>query len=69
MTRAGKIKVKEKFPISEQGNTVGNLLDVTECQILLDTGVSKSFMPKAHYLRCKSFHSLQDLHSKLREFK
>ena len=36
---------------------VGKLLDGTECQILLDTGASKSFMSKLHYLRCKSLHS------------
>ena len=44
MTRASKIKVEENFPISEQGYMVGKLLDGTECQILLDTGASKSFM-------------------------
>ena len=33
-------------------------MDGTECQILLDTGVSKSFMSKPHYLHCKSLHSL-----------
>ena len=44
MTRASKIKVEETFPISEQGYTVGKLLDGSECQILLDTGASKSFM-------------------------
>ena len=27
------------------------------CQILLDTGASKSFMSKSHYLCCKSLHS------------
>ena len=37
-----KIKVEESFPISEQGCTLGKLLDRTECQILLDTGASKS---------------------------
>ena len=36
---------------------VGKLLDGTECQILLDTGASKSFMSKSHYLHCKSLHS------------
>ena len=40
-TRASKIKVGKTFPISEQGCTVGKLLDETECQILLDTGASK----------------------------
>ena len=46
MTRSYKIKAKERFPISEHGYTVGKLLDGTECQILLHTGASKSFMPK-----------------------
>ena len=41
MSRVSKIKVEERFPISEQGYTVGKLLDGTECQILLDTGASK----------------------------
>ena len=44
ITRASKIKAEEKFPISELGYTVGKLLDGVECQILLDIGVSKSFM-------------------------
>ena len=48
--RASKIKVEGKFPISEQGYMIGKLLDGTECQILLDTGTSKSFMSKSHYL-------------------
>ena len=39
--RASKIKVEERFPISEQGYTLGKRLDRTECQILLDTGASK----------------------------
>ena len=37
----------------KQGYTVGKLLDGTECQILLDTGASKSFMSKSYYLHCK----------------
>ena len=69
MTRLDKIKAEEKFPISEQGYTVGKLLDGTECQILSDTGASKPFMSKSHYLRCKSLHSLPKFVSKLKEFK
>ena len=61
--------MEEKFPISEQGYMVGKLLDETECQILLDTGASKSFMSKSHYLHCKSLHLLPQLASKHREFK
>ena len=37
---------------------MGKFLDGTECQVLLDTGASKSFMSKSHYLCCKSLHSL-----------
>ena len=53
-----KIKVEELFPISEQGYKMGKLLDGTECQILIGTRASKSFMSKSHYLCCKSLHSL-----------
>ena len=48
----------------KQGYTVGKLLDGTECQILLDTGASKSFMSNSYYLHCKSLHSLQKVASK-----
>ena len=40
MTRETRIKVKEKFPITGQGFTLGRLLDGTECQILLDMGAN-----------------------------
>ena len=59
-----KIKVEESFPISEQGYTLGKLLDGTECQILLDTGASKSFMSKSYYMYSKSLHSLLKFTSK-----
>ena len=35
-----------------------------ECQILLDTGVSKSYMSKSYYLRCKALHDLPKFASK-----
>ena len=56
-----KIKAEESFPISEQGYTIGKLLDGTECEILLDTGASKSFMSKSYYMCCKSLHTLPKL--------
>ena len=31
ITKASKIKAEERFPLSEQGYTVGKLLDGTEC--------------------------------------
>ena len=48
-----KIKAEESFPISEQGYTMGKLLDSTECQILFDTGASTSFMSKSYHMCCK----------------
>ena len=53
-----KLKVEESFPISENGYTLGRLLDGKKCQLLLDTGTSKSFMSKSFYMHCKSLHSL-----------
>ena len=53
-----KSKAEESFPISKHGYTLGRLLDGIECQILLDTGASKSFMSKSFYMKCKSLHSL-----------
>ena len=53
-----KLKAEESFPISEDGYTLGRLLDGTKCQLLLDTGASKSFMSKSFYMRCKSLHTL-----------
>ena len=64
ITRASKTKAEEKFPISEQGYTISKLLDGTECHILLETGASKSFMFKSHYLWCKSLHLLPKFASK-----
>ena len=63
-TQNKNLAIEEKFPITEQGYTVGKLLDGMECQILLDTGVSKSFMSKSYCLQCKSLHSLPKFASK-----
>ena len=53
-----KLRSEKSFPISEHGYTSGRLLDGIECQLLLDTGASKSFMSKSFYMQCKSLHSL-----------
>ena len=58
MTRGTKIKAEGRFPITGQGFTSGKLLDGTECQILLDTGTTKSYMSKSYYLQCKTLHAL-----------
>ena len=69
MKREEVMKAEESFPISEQGFVMGKLMNGEECQILLDTGVSKSYMSKSYYLRCKSLHKLPRFASKHREFK
>ena len=63
-SRNDKLKAEESFPISEQGYTLAKLLDGTECQLLLGTGASKSFMSKSFYMHCKSLHSLPKFASK-----
>ena len=42
----------------------GKLLDGTECQLLLDKSMSKSFVSKSFYMKCKSLHSLPKFASK-----
>ena len=58
MMRDTKIKAEERFPITGQGFASEKLLDGTECQILLDTGATKSYMSKSYYLQCKTLHAL-----------
>ena len=64
MKREEVMKAEESFPISEQGFVMGKLMNGEECQILLDTGASKSYMSKSYYLRCKSLHNLPKFASK-----
>ena len=64
LTHDKNLIVEERFPISKLGYTVGKLLNRTECQILLDTGTSKSFMSKSYYSCCKALHSLPKFASK-----
>ena len=60
-----KMVAEEKFLMSEQGYKTGKLLDGTECQILLNSRASKSFiLSKSHYLHCRSLHSLPKFASK-----
>ena len=62
-----KLRAEESFPISEHWYTSGKLLDGTECQLLLDTDASKSFMSKSFYMQCKSLHPLPKLASKIQK--
>ena len=64
MIRGDNLNVEGRFPIIGQGYVVGKLLDSAECQIVLNTGASKSFMSKSHYLHWKSLHVLSKFASK-----
>ena len=44
MKKEEVLKAEESFPISEQGYVTGKLLNGKGCQILSDTGASKSYM-------------------------
>ena len=65
MKREDIMKAEESFPISEQSFVIEKVLNGEECQILLDTGVSKSYMSKSYYLRCKVLHDLPKFASKI----
>ena len=45
--RDTKIQTDKRLSITGQGFASGKLLDGTECQILLDTGATKSYMFKS----------------------
>ena len=58
MNRNTEVKAEENFTITVQGYTKEKLLDDTECDILVGTGASKSYMSKSYFMRCKSLLSL-----------
>ena len=55
MSRKTEIKAEESFAMNTTGYTRGELLDGTECEILIDTGRSKSYMS---YMQCRSLHAM-----------
>ena len=63
-TKKNVIKAQEQFSITDHSTTVDTLLYVTECQIHLDRGATKSFMSKQCYLRNKSLYGLPKFSSK-----
>ena len=42
------------------------MLDGTNCEILIDTGASKSYMSKSYFLRCKNLHTMPEFTSTTR---
>ena len=58
MSRKTEVKAEESFAMNAAGDTRGELLDGTECEILIDTGMSKSCMSKPYYMQCRSLHTM-----------
>ena len=56
MTRNTEVKAEENFPMTATGYTRGQLLDGTDCDVLIDTGKSKSCMSKSYFLQCRLLH-------------
>ena len=66
MTRDTEVKLEESFPMTARGCTKGQLLDGTDCKILIDTGASKSYMSKSYFLHCKNLHTMPKFTSSTR---
>ena len=60
------MKAEESFPITARAYTRGELLDGTDCEILIDKGASKSYMSKSYFMQCKSLHAMPKFTSSTR---
>ena len=69
MTQEDNLMTEEMFSITEQGYTVGKLLDGTECQVLLDTRASKSFMSNLTIYNVNHSTHYQNLYQKAKRTK
>ena len=52
MSRKTEEKAEDSFAMNAAGHTRGELLDGTECEILIDTGTSKSCMSQTNPTTC-----------------
>ena len=62
MTRSTEVKAEENFPMTARGYTRGHLLDGTDCDVLIDTGTSKSYMSKSFFLQGKLLHAMPEIY-------
>ena len=62
MARNTEVKSEESFPMTARGYIKGQLLDGTDSEILIDTGVSKCYMSKLYFLQCRTCMQCQNLH-------
>ena len=69
MTRGTEVKAEESFPMTARGYTKGQLLDGTDCEILIDTGASKSICPNLTSCIARTCMQCQNLHLQPKESK
>ena len=69
MTRNTEVKAEENFPMTARGYTRGQLLYGTDCDVLIDTGASKSYMSKSYFLQCKSLQVMPKFTSTTKKIK
>ena len=70
MTRDTKVKAEENFPMTARGYSRGHLLDGTDCDVLIDTGASKSLHVQIIFSAMQSYCTrCQNLLPPHREFK
>ena len=60
MSRKTEVKAEESFAMNAAGHSRGELLDGTELEILIDTGMSKSYMSKSYYMQCQNLLPLPE---------
>ena len=68
MSRDTEVRAEERFPITARSYTRGELLNGKDCEILIDTGTSNSYMSKSYFRRCKSLHALPKFTSNTQRF-
>ena len=66
MSRKTEVEAEESFAMNAAGHKRGELLDGTEFEIIIDTGMSKSYMSKSYYMQCKSLHGMPKITSTTR---
>ena len=66
MSRDIEVRAEESFHITARGYTKGELLDGTDCEILIDAGASKSYMSKSYFMQCNSLHAMPKFTSSTR---
>ena len=66
MAKDTEVRAEESFPITARGSTTGELLDGTDCEILIDTGTSNSYISKSYFMWCKSLHAMPKFTSSTR---